>query len=87
MFFVSKKKYQEALDREERWKTIVAGKTEQVEKLLEQIKDLYNGRANMYEYCCELKRDKDELFARVKELQARLDAYEEGKYAAREEEE
>lgn len=73
MFFSWKKKYKVAQEQAEVWRKIAAGRDERIEELLRQIKDLYNKRADMYNYCYELKRDKDELLARVKELEAKLD--------------
>lgn len=72
MFVSWKRLCKIAQEEAEAWRKIAAGKTEQVENLLEQIKDLYNKRADMYDYCCELKCDRDELLARVEELKAKL---------------
>ena len=65
MFVSWRKLCKTAQEEAEAWRKIAAGKTEQVERLLEQIKDLYNKRADMYNYCCELKRDKEELEAKL----------------------
>lgn len=76
MFVSWKKLCKIAQEEAEAWRKIAAGKTEQVENLLEQIKDLYNKRADMYNYCLELKHDKDELLTRVKELEAEKEGLE-----------
>ena len=72
MFVSWKKRCKTAQEEAEAWQKIAAGKEERIEELLEQIKDLYNKRSDMYNYCCELKRDKDELLVRVEELEAKL---------------
>lgn len=72
MFVSWRKLCKTAQEEAEAWRKIAADKTERVEELLEQIKDLDNKRADMYNYCCELKRDKDELLAHVEELKAKL---------------
>lgn len=65
MFVSWKKLCKIAQEEAEAWRRIAADKTEHVEALLEQIKDLYDKRANMYNYCCELKREKEELEAKL----------------------
>lgn len=73
MFVSWRKLCKTAQEEAEAWRKIAAGKEEYIEELLEQIKDLYNKLDVMYNYGLELKRDKDELLARVKELEAKLD--------------
>jgi hypothetical protein len=65
MFVSWKKLCKIAQEEAEMWKKIAADKTEHVEALLDQIKDLYDKRANMYNYCCELKRKNEELEAKL----------------------
>ena len=72
MFVSWKKLCNLAQEEAEAWRKIATDKEEYIEELLEQIKDLYNKRADMYNYCCELKREKDKLLARVGELETEL---------------
>lgn len=75
MFVSWRKLCKTAQEEAEAWRKIAADKTEQVERLLEQIKDLYNKRADMYNYCCELKRDKEELEAKLVLTRKQRDYY------------
>lgn len=59
MFVSWKKLCKIAQEEAEMWRKIAEDKTERVEELLEQIKDLYNKRADMYDYCCEIKAKLD----------------------------
>ena len=72
MFVSWKKLCKIAQEEAEAWRKIATDKEKHIEELLEQIKDLYNKRADMYNYCCELKRDKDELLVRVEGLETEL---------------
>ena len=65
MFFSWKKKCKVAQEQAEVWRKIAASRDERIEELLGQIKDLYDKRADMYNLCCELKRDKEELEAKL----------------------
>ena len=95
MFVSWKKLCKIAQEEAEAWRKIATGKEEHIEELLGQIKDLYDKRADMYDYCCELKREKEELEAKlsfvIKQrdyyydlLESTSDAYEEGKAISRE---
>ena len=75
MFVSWRKLCKIAQEEAEAWRKIAASKTEQVERLLEQIKDLYNKRADIYNYCCELKRDKEELEAKLALTRKQRDYY------------
>ena len=75
MFVSWKKLCNIAQEEAEAWRKIAAGKEERIEELLEQIKDLYNKRADMYNYCCELKRDKEELEAKLDLVRKQRDYY------------
>ena len=65
MFVSWKKLCKIAQEEAGAWRKIAADKTEHVQALLEQVKDLHSKRAEMYDYCCELKRDKEELEAKL----------------------
>jgi uncharacterized coiled-coil DUF342 family protein len=73
MFVSWKKLCKIAQEEAEAWRKIATGKAERIEELLEQIKDLYDRQADMYNHCRELKHDRDEWFAHCQELEAELE--------------